>query len=110
MLDLRNRLQKFPKSYFLSAGILFLILLAAFLLWFNQKNSIQAVSATAAQVYFEGEYRIADGEWKPIEKGQHISASQGDVTLRGNFHMLTPGGEYIGVFSGGTPIAFYRYP
>ena len=65
------------------------------------------MSATAAQVYFEGEYRIADGEWKPIEKGQHISASQGDVTLRGNFHMLTPGGEYIGVFSGGTPIAFY---
>ena len=63
MLDLRNRLRKFPKSYFLSAGILFLILLAAFLLWFNQKNSIQAVSATAAQVYFEGEYHKGNDKY-----------------------------------------------
>ena len=89
------------------AGVLLLLLLAVFLLWFNKANSNQSVGATAAQVYFDGEYRIADGEWQPIEEGKHIPASKGDVTLRGNFHMLTPGGEYIGVFSSSVPLAFY---
>ena len=107
MTGLKEKLRKFPKSYLQIVGVLILITLAAVLLWYNQTNSVQSVAATAAQVYFDGEYRIEDGEWQPIGEGTHISALQGDVTLRGNFHMLTPGGEYIGVFSGGVPIAFY---
>ena len=107
MLDLKNRLQKFPKVRLQIAGAVVLILLAVFLIWFGNANSMQAVGATAAQIYFDGEYRIEDGEWKPIEEGVHIPASKGDVTLRGNFHLLTPSGEYIGVCGEGVSVAFY---
>ena len=97
----------FKSSHLQVAGILLLILLAALLMWFNNVNSTQAVSATVAKVRFYGEYRIGDGQWQEITEGQHISATKGDVTLRGNFHMLTPDGEYVGVYRGELPIAFY---
>ena len=103
----QEKFRKFKRSYLQAAGILLLVLLALFLLWFNKTNSNQAINAIAAQVRFEGEYRIGDGPWQTIVEGQHISATQGDVTLRGNFHMLTPDGEYVGRYSGDTPIAFY---
>jgi hypothetical protein len=60
-----------------------------------------------AEVYFDGEYRIADGEWHKIAEGEHISSTKGDVTLRGNFHMLAPDGTYVGIYSGEMPIALY---
>jgi hypothetical protein len=58
-------------------------------------------------VYFDGEYRIADGEWQKIVKGEHIPSTKGDVTLRGNLHMLDPEGGYVGIYRGDLPIAFY---
>ena len=100
MPELKNKSHIFKKSHLLVAGILLLILLAALLMWFNNVNSTQPVSAMVAQVRFEGEYRIGDGQWQEITEGQHISATKGDVTLRGNFHMLTPDGEYVGVYRG----------
>ena len=87
--------------------ILLLLLLTGALLWFGNRNSAQAMPALVADVYFDGEYRIADGEWRPIVEGEHISSTQGDVTLRGNFHMLAPDGEYVGIYRGELPIAFY---
>ena len=107
MLKFKNRFLIFQCSYLPVAGILLLILLAASMLWFNTANSTQAISATVAKVRFYGEYRIADGRWHEITEGQHIPATKGDVTLRGNFHMLTPDGEYVGVYRGELPIAFY---
>ena len=108
MLRLKNKFQKITKSQLLIMGVLCLVLLAVSLLWFNDSNSVQAESAMVADVYFAGEYRIADGEWQPIEEGKHIPAPQGvDVTLRGNFHIIAPDGEYIGIYSGDMPIAFY---
>ena len=104
---LKNRVDAFKHSHLQIAGILFLLLLAVILLWFSNANSNQAISATIAQVRFEGEYRIGDGQWHTITEGQHIPSTQGDVTLRGNFHMLTPDGEYVGIYSGDTPVAFY---
>ena len=95
------------KSHVSIVCALLLIILAAALLWYSSSTSMQAVSARAASVYFDGEYRIGDGEWQPIKEGEHIPASKGDVTLRGNFHTTTPDGEYIGIFSGGAPLAFY---
>lgn len=70
-------------------------------------QSNQAEPALVAQVYFDGEYRIADGEWHKIVKGNHIPATKGDVTLRGYFHMLTPYGEYVGIYDEDMPIALY---
>ena len=107
MAGLKSRFRNFKKTYLHMAGILFLVLLAGMLLWYNSVNSNQVISATAAQVRFAGEYRIGDGQWQEIVEGQHISATKGDVTLRGNFHMFAPDGEYIGVFNRGTHIAFY---
>ena len=107
MLKFKNRYSIFQCSYLPVVGILLLILLAASMLLFNTANSTQAISATVAKVRFYGEYRIADGRWHEITEGQHIPATKGDVTLRGNFHMLTPDGEYVGVYRGELPIAFY---
>lgn len=89
------------------AGVLLLLFSAVILLWHGNATSIQAQPALVAQVYFDGEYRIADGEWQKIVKGNHIPSTEGDVTLRGKFHMLAPDGEYAGVCSGDTPIALY---
>ena len=88
-------------------GILVVLFLAVALLWHVNANSMQATPAMVAGVYFDGEYRIANDEWQKIEKGKHISSTEGDVTLRGNFHLVTPDGEYVGIYSDTTPIAIY---
>ena len=89
------------------AGIFVVLFLALVLLWHGNANSMQAKPALVAQVYFDGEYRIGDGEWQKIEKGKHISSTEGDVTLRGNFHLVAPDGEYVGVYTDSIPIALY---
>ena len=107
---MHNKKTKFDflnKTMLISVTILFMVLSAIILLWQGNKNSLQAIPATPAQIYFNGDYRIGDGEWQEIVEGEHISSTKGDVTLRGNFHMLTPSGEYIGVYSGTSLIAFY---
>ena len=97
----------FQKAYWQIAGVVLLLLIAVFLLWNSNANSYQATSAMVAQVRFWGEYRIGDGPWQEIIEGQHIPATKGDVMLRGNFHMLAPDGEYVGIYSGDLPVAFY---
>ena len=105
MVDVKDRDRRSHRQV---AGIVVLVLLALVLLWFNYATSLQAVGATAAKVRFEGEYRIGEGQWKEIIPGQHIPATKGDVTLRGNFHMFSPGGEYIGLLRPNILIAFIR--
>ena len=90
-----------------TGGILVVLLLAVLLLWYGNANSMQAAPALVAGVYFDGQYRIADGPWQDIETGQHIPSTQGDVTLRGNFHMLAPDGECVGIYTDSIPIALY---
>ena len=105
--------KKETKSRFLKAttlaivGVLLLLFAAIILLWHGNANSMQAAPAMVAGVYFDGEYRIADGQWQKIEKGKHISSTEGDVTLRGNFHLVVPDGEYVGVYTDSIPIALY---
>ena len=88
-------------------GIFVVLFLAVALLWHGNANSMQAMPALVAQVYFDGEYRIADGPWQKIVKGDHIPSTEGDVTLRGNFHLVAPDGEYIGIYTDSIPIALY---
>ena len=104
MPKLKNR---FKHLYLPVIGTMCILFLALALLWHGNAYSMQAAPAMVAQVYFDGEYRIADGQWQKIEKGKHISSTEGDVTLRGNFHMLTPDGEYIGIYTDSIPIALY---
>ena len=49
-------------------GVFIVLFLAVLLLWYGNANSMQAMPALVAQVYFDGEYRIADGEWQKIVK------------------------------------------
>ncbi len=107
MPKLNNRSYIFKHLHLQIIGTILILLSALLLLWRGSATSNQAIPALVAQVYFDGEYRIADGPWQQIVKGKHIPATKGDVTLRGNFHMLTPDGEYIGVYSGDIPIALY---
>ena len=107
MNDKQTRFRFFNMKMLSIAGILLLLLAAVILLWHGNANSMQAEPALVAGVYFDGEYRIADGPWQKIVKGEHISSTEGDVTLRGNFHMLAPDGEYVGIYTDSIPIALY---
>lgn len=107
MPKLKNRCSILKQPCLQVVGAVVILLLAVTLLLYGNATSNQAIPALAAQVYFDGEYRIADGPWQEIVEGKHIPATKGDVTLRGNFHMLTPDGEYIGVYDGEMPIALY---
>ena len=107
MPKLKNRFDIFKHSHLQVIGTIFILLLALVLLWRGNATSNQAIPALIAQVYFDGEYRIADGPWQEIVEGKHIPSTKGDVTLRGNFHMRAPDGEYVGIYSGDMPIALY---
>lgn len=107
MPEIKKRARKFNFSYLQAIGIVFILLFVVLLLWHGNATSMQSEPAMLAGVYFDGEYRIADGPWQEIVQGEHIPSTKGDVTLRGNFHMLTPDGEYIGVYTGDIPIALY---
>ena len=107
MPSIKNSFLSFKKSYIKVVGILLLFSLAAIMLLYNNATNYQAFSAMVAQVRFEGEYRIGDGPWQEISAGEHISATKGDVTLRGNFHMIAPDGEYVGIYRDELPIVFY---
>ena len=103
----KRKFKKIRRSHLQIVSVLLLIMLTLTLLLINNKRSMQAIPAMVADVYFEGEYSVNGGEWKKIVEGEHIPATQGDVRLRGNFHMLAPDGEYVGIYRGDIPIAFY---
>ena len=107
MQSIKDKFSKIKKSHLFLAGVLFLVVLTVFILLFNISTSVQSLPPLFAEVSFRGEYRIEDGEWKQIVDGEHIPATKGDVTLRGNFHMWAPDGEYVGIYRGEMPIAFY---
>ena len=107
MLNLKDKLKKIKKSHLLIAGVVLLVLLFISLLWFNDRTSVQAEQTLNIEVYFEGEYRIADGPWKTYVEGEHIPATKGDVTLRGHFYKRYEG-EDLGIYNNeDMPIAFY---
>ena len=107
MKEIINRIKKLKKSQIQTAGILLLILLAAVLLWFGNYTSMQAGFTMRIELYFEGQYRIADGPWQEYVPGQHIPATQGDVTLRGNLYKRCEG-ENLGIYNEeDLPAAFY---
>ena len=100
-MGMQHKLKKIPLKII---GIIVLFVFAGTLLIYNSLTSNQAASAIAAQIRFEGEYRIGEGKWHEIIPGEHISSTKGDVTLKGNFHLYFDD-EYLGVFDGGVPVA-----
>ena len=103
-----KQLQKvWKKIPFAMIGIVSVLAVMLLLLWGNITNSRQSVPALYPDIYFSGAYRLADGPWHTIKAGQHIPATKEDVTLQGQFHMVAPDGEYIGVAGKGVLLAFY---
>jgi hypothetical protein len=74
----------------LSAAIIAMLLFSAVFLWVGTRTSTQAEMPTIAGVAFDGEYKIGEGEWMPLTKGEQIPADKGDVTLRGIFIRRNP--------------------
>ncbi len=107
MNEKKNGLKFLKNKAFHITCILLIFLAAVVMLWYGNANSVQAQPALMAQIRFEGEYRVGDGPWQEIAEDEHISSTKGDVTLRGNFHLFTPDGEYVGVYSDEIPLAFY---
>ena len=85
--------------------ILIVIGLAGLFMIVNQKSpAVQATASFCRVLDFEGEYRIGDGDWQPYMKGQHISATSGDVTIRGHFYL---GSEEDKMIVTGHRLCFY---
>ena len=70
-------------------------------------NTSESSNGGFLSAEFSGEYKIDDGEWKTIPKDGHISATDGDVTLRGKFIFTTPDGEFYSDNVSGRTLNFY---
>ena len=98
---------KFKKSYWQVAGVLSMLLLAGFLIWFGNATSMQSGSTLPIELYFKGQYSIDGGPWQTYVEGEHVPSTKGDVLLRGNLFKRYEG-EELGVYnSEDLPAAFY---
>lgn len=103
ILKKRNR-----PGLLVSAGIVAMLLFAVVFLWVGASNSTQSQPPIIIDIAFEGEYRIGDGEWQKIEKGEHIPSTKGDVTLRGIFQMYDPtNNDPLGALWADIPVHLY---
>ena len=53
-------------------------------------NNSQAEWAIIPDIKFIGEYKIGDDEWQPVVAGEHISATKGDIKLKGVLEIVNP--------------------
>ena len=74
---------------------LFLIVVCAMSLVVISKNPSMAIPASPLTASFKGVYKVAEGEWQSIPENGHIPSTEGKVTLRGNFIVLLPNGEFL---------------
>ena len=94
------------QNLILISVILFFVLSCAMLVNGIINNS-QSQWAIIPDVRLVGEYKIGDGEWKPIVEGDHISATKGDVMLRGVLKICNPEtNDFIGNLSDGSLLSF----
>ena len=97
-----------PKIRIFSVAIVAILLFCVAFLWIGTRNSSQAKAPMIADVSFQGEYKVGDGEWNTFTKGVHIPATDGDITLHGIFLMHNPEtGEAIGPLSPGSTVNLY---
>lgn len=107
MTKLRKFFRKAKTAPVILIGCILLIFVCLLSLWSVCLHSNESTASIPMRAVFRGDYRIGDGEWRPIREGEKISAVQGDVTLKGFFEILTPDGESLGRVEGGVSINFY---
>ena len=96
------------KKIFIGIYISLLAVVLCFFVYTGRNYGSQAMNALYLSAEFQGEYKVANGDWKPYVKGEHIPADKGDVTLKGYFQLYVPTtGEVVGKASEGTILAFY---
>ncbi len=100
--------QNTNKKIFIGICISLLAIVLCFFVYTGRNYGSQAMNAMYLSAEFQGEYKVADGDWQPYVKGQHIPANKGDVTLKGHFRLFVPTtGEIVGNAQEGTVLAFY---
>ena len=93
---------------FIGICIFLLAIVLCFFVYTGRDYGNQAMNAMYLSAQFQGEYKIADGNWQTYIKGEHIPANKGDVTLKGNFQLFVPTtGEIVGKAEEGVVLAFY---
>ena len=108
MKDIINKIKNLTKKMpLVLIGCLFLIVTCLVSLVVVSTNTAMSVDASQLTAKFIGEYKIGDGDWQDITDGGHISATQGEVTLRGKFNIYLPNGEFYSDNPKGFPINFY---
>ena len=85
----KMKIKKDKQNFIFISVILFLVLSCSLLINAVVNNS-QAEWAIVPDIKLVGEYKIGDGEWKPIVEGEHISATKGDVMLKGVLEICDP--------------------
>ena len=99
---------KLNKKIFFGICISLLAIVLCFFVYTGRDYGGQAMNAMYLSAEFQGEYKVADGDWQPYIKGEHIPANKGDVTLKGHFRLFVPTtGEIVGNAQEGTVLAFY---
>ena len=99
--NLKNRI-------FIGICISLLAVVLFFFVYTGRNYGSQAMNAMYLSAEFQGEYKVADGNFQPYVKGEHIPANKGDVTLKGHFQLFVPTtGEIVGNAQEGTILAFY---
>lgn len=83
------KLKNDKQNLFVVIALLFFVLSCALVIN-GVINSSQAEWAIIPDIRLVGEYKIGDGDWKPIVPGEHISATKGDVKLKGVLEICDP--------------------
>ena len=105
---MKKNILKSKITLFVSLSMMAIFLFSLFFLWEGKNNSQQAQTPIIIGVSFQGEYKIGDGDWHEIIKGEHISSTKGDVTLRGIFQMYDPtNNEPLGPLFADSPVSLY---
>lgn len=81
---------KNDKHNFIFALVIIFIVLSCVMMVNGVINNSQAEWAIIPDIKFVGEYKIGDGEWRPVVEGEHISATKGDVRLKGVLEICDP--------------------
>ena len=100
--------ENFKNKIFIYILISVLAIVLCTFVYTGRQFGNQAMNAMYLSARFQGEYKIADGDWQPYVKGEHIPANKGDVTLKGHFELYVPDtGEVICNAEEGVILAFY---
>lgn len=95
------------KDGFIFATVILFFVLSGILLVTSILNNSQAEWAIVPDIRLVGEYKIGDGEWKPIVEGEHISATKGDVMLKGVLEICDPEtNDFYGRLTKGSLVSF----